>query len=213
MLQKPELSLLLAQAIKLEDRSSDPLRQYFATSQEGVRSASVMILLARSQVGWSVLITKRTETVDQHKGQYAFPGGAHDLQDGNSSHTALRETEEEMGIPRQMMEVVGTLPDFRSTSGFQVTPVIALATETAERLPMDLNPHEIALAEWIPLKQLRKPEVYSQEKIRFGGVSYPTHVYLLEGSQGPHRVWGLTAALLKNFLDRLVQVVRTEQDL
>ena len=101
-------------------RPDSPL---LATSRE----AAVMVLFANSERGLSVLLTRRSEDVETHKGQMAFPGGSCDPEDERSLETtALRETEEEVGIPRALVRTLGRLPELVTTTGFRVTPVIAL---------------------------------------------------------------------------------------
>jgi 8-oxo-dGTP pyrophosphatase MutT (NUDIX family) len=164
-------------------------------------AAAVCVLLTR-EADPCVLLTVRTDRVETHKGQIAFPGGARDEGDADAVVTALRETEEEMGIPRAQVQVVGRLPDLRTSTGFRVTPVVGILPGPAREQALLPNPEEIAAHFWAPLSVLRQPSTYRRESIRLGAVSYPIHVYQV----GAHRVWGVTGAILKNLLDRLEQL-------
>ncbi len=168
--------------------------------------AGVLVLLA--EVGpdtLSVLLTRRTESVERHKGQIAFPGGVRDPEDeagGGIVRTALRETEEEVGIPSTAVEVLGRLPELSTTTGFVVTPVVAVLEQPCPSDRLVVNPAEIAEAFWVSLRELQSPEVYREEKFQFAGREWPIDVF----QAGPRRIWGATASILRNLLDRLERV-------
>ncbi|MBY0470265.1 CoA pyrophosphatase [bacterium] len=156
-----------------------------------------------------VLLTQRTDTVEKHKGQIAFPGGMLDPEDvehGGLVATALRETEEEVGISRELVRVHGILPDFPTTTGFVVTPVLSTLKQPPEQVLMTLNSFEIADTFWVSLEELKRPGVYSTEIYEARGKQYPIHVFNVEAG-GERRIWGATGAILKNILDRLEAVV------
>jgi 8-oxo-dGTP pyrophosphatase MutT (NUDIX family) len=203
------LDQLLRSALKL------PGPEYFRTripkpSLPGLgtvyRSAAVLVLF-RNPEDPELLLTVRTDTVETHKGQIAFPGGAcdpEDYQDCGVVTAALRETEEEVGIPRSNIEVLGTLPDLWTPSGFDITPVVGLVRGAVS---IQANASEIAEWFWAPLEALRAHGTYRQEihQADFGAkgqFEYPIHIYQLGG----YRVWGATAAIIKNLLDRLKTV-------
>jgi 8-oxo-dGTP pyrophosphatase MutT (NUDIX family) len=178
-----------------------------AFADVGSQAAAVLLLLKpMGTEDAEILLTRRTEKVDHHKGQIAFPGGRTDPEDQDSQFvhltartTALRETEEEVGIPRSRIEVVGELPPLLTVTRFTVIPVVGLLRDPAEPLAMEPNDHEIDEIFWARISFLRNPGVYRLEQTEFGGRSYPTHVYQV----GQHRVWGATGAMLHNFLQRL----------
>ena len=91
-------------------------------------TAAVLLPLVVHANGMSLLLTRRTAHLHDHAGQISFPGGRVDPQDANVVATALRETEEEIGLSRRHIEVIGALPDYLTGTGFQVAPVVALVT-------------------------------------------------------------------------------------
>jgi 8-oxo-dGTP pyrophosphatase MutT (NUDIX family) len=145
-----------------------------------------------------LLMTRRTETVEKHKGQMAFPGGAGDSEE-DSIQTALRETHEEVGISPDHVTVLGALPPLWTPTGFWITPVVGLLKTHIDETRLSSSVEEIAEAFWIPLSTLQKTDVYSREFIERGQIQYVTHVYQV----GPYRIWGATGAMIKNLLDRL----------
>lgn len=165
--------------------------------------AAVLALFAEYQGEIAVLMTRRTEKVETHKGQMAFPGGHCEPDElcgpEGQRLTALRETEEEVGIPRARVRVVGELPGIWTVTGYWVTPVAGVLEVPAESLRLANDPHEIAEAFWIPLRILAAPETYRREFLTIGAVNYPIHVYQV----GEHRIWGATGSMIKNLLDRL----------
>jgi 8-oxo-dGTP pyrophosphatase MutT (NUDIX family) len=167
-------------------------------------AASVLLLLSLPETGDAieVLVTRRTDRVETHKGQYALPGGVRDEEDADDVATALRENEEEMGIARDRVDAVGALPGIWTPTGFHVTPVVGLLREPRERVEILPNPHEIDGWFWCALDRLAHPEVYRQEEreITVDGrvVRVPMDVFQV----GEHRIWGMTAAVLKNFIGR-----------
>lgn len=174
----------------------------------GGRPASVLILCARRETRDSIeiLITRRTENVETHKGQYALPGGMRDEEDLSDQATALRETEEEMGIRPSDIEVMGALPSLWTPTGFHVTPVVGLLRVPLEKVAVVPNPEEIDIWFWCPVDQLRDKKNYRVEARSFTHegkeVTVPVDVYQIND----HRIWGVTGAMLKNFLGRLEAV-------
>jgi 8-oxo-dGTP pyrophosphatase MutT (NUDIX family) len=192
----------LAAAVALAEPAYDERRRL-----TGGKPAAVLMLFGVSAASPSeqqLLVTRRTDSVGAHKGQMAFPGGTCEPQELSAGDqgmigAALRETQEEVGIPVTAVAPVGRLPELTTITQFRVTPVVGMLREPIEEFPLKLNPDEIAQAFWVRLSQLREPGVYRTEYIRVGPVNYPVHVYQV----GEHRIWGATAAMIKNLLDRL----------
>jgi 8-oxo-dGTP pyrophosphatase MutT (NUDIX family) len=176
----------------------------FRPLNEG-RPAAVLLLggVRDSDGGLEILITRRTESLETHKGQYALPGGMRDSPEEPDETTALRETEEEVGVPRDAVEVFGKLPRIWTPSGFQVTPVVGLLRTPIDAIDVRPNPAEIDFWFWCRLEQLRESGVYATESrtITHQGISrtVPVDVYQV----GEHRIWGATGAMLRNFIARL----------
>jgi 8-oxo-dGTP pyrophosphatase MutT (NUDIX family) len=155
--------------------------------------------------GVSLLVTRRTDTIQSHQGQMAFPGGrceADELERADLVSTALRETEEEVGISRHLVQVVGTLPELTTVTNYRVTPVVGLIETPLEEVILRPEPSEVAEVLWVPWSVLTHPSTYQKEMIRRGDVQFPTHVYTVEG----RRIWGATGAMIKNLLDRFERI-------
>jgi 8-oxo-dGTP pyrophosphatase MutT (NUDIX family) len=150
--------------------------------------------------GPAVLITRRTDQVDTHKGQMAFPGGRRDPEDRDAVTTALREAREEVGLDPEHLRVLGSMPELPTVTGFLVTPVVAMLEPPLASLSLRAEPSEIDVMLWVGLDHLRA--AYRRESLEHGGVRYPIDVFEVHG----HRIWGVTGTLLKNLLDRIARV-------
>lgn len=175
-------------------------------------TAAVLAVFAkRAQVeadnpsGVSLLVTRRTESLQSHQGQMAFPGGRtepDELSSGNLVGTALRETEEEVGISRHLVRVVGALPEMTTVTNYRVTPFVGILESPLEEVTLAPAPDEVAEVIWIPWSVLVHASTYQKEMIRRGDIQFPTHVYTVEG----RRIWGATGAMIKNLLDRFERI-------
>ena len=92
------------------------------------RPASVLVPLVNRPAGVTVLLTQRTEDMPSHAGQVAFPGGRRQDDDADAIATALRETEEEVGVARSFVDVVGSVDLYRTGTGFEITPVVGIVS-------------------------------------------------------------------------------------
>ena len=162
--------------------------------------AAVLISIASGIDGPSVLITRRTQQVETHKGQMAFPGGHRDPEDQDAIATALREAHEEVGLDPEWVRVIGQLPELPTVTGFLVTPVVGWVARETDQIALTPAPFEIDGMFWIPMTRLW--QVYRRESIEHGGLRYPIDVFEVDG----HRIWGVTGTLLKNLLDRITRV-------
>jgi 8-oxo-dGTP pyrophosphatase MutT (NUDIX family) len=161
-------------------------------------SASVLVALIQREQGVTVLLTQRTSHLRDHAGQISFPGGRAEVSDADAIDTALRETEEEVGLARRHVEVIGTLPLYRTVTNYDVTPIVALV-----RPPFDLaiDAHEVAEAFEVPLAFLMTPAHHHRHVFEFEGgrrefLSMP---WPRPDGQGDYFIWGATAAMLRNF--------------
>jgi 8-oxo-dGTP pyrophosphatase MutT (NUDIX family) len=196
-----DLRARLAHLLELEHPYS------YRSPKSGI-PASVLLLLSAGEAcsgdepTVEFLLTRRTEHVDKHKGQYALPGGIQDPEDADVIAAALRENEEEMGIPRDAVEAIGCLPPLWTPTGFLVTPVLGMLRQPREHVRVQPNDAEIDVWFWCDLLRLNAPGIYRAEEreIVFEGKSIRAPIDVFEFDT--HRVWGVTGAILKNFMER-----------
>jgi 8-oxo-dGTP pyrophosphatase MutT (NUDIX family) len=162
---------------------------------DGQRRAAVLIpLYVREGALWIVL-TRRTETVEHHRGQISFPGGAEEDADATPLQTALRETQEELGVEAEDVRYLGSLSPLTTVTDFYVEPFVG-----AIPYPYVFRPAEAEIAEVVevPVAPLLDPRAL--ERRAFPGRDEPVLFY----HHGSHVIWGATARMLKELLDCLV---------
>ena len=146
---------------------------------------------------WHVLLTKRADRVKHHKGQISFPGGVVDETDEDMVTTALRETYEEIGIPRGDVEILGQLDDaFTVSSGYLITPIVA---HIAYPYPFSVNEDEIEEIIEVPLEAFLEEDRWVEETYSNGNRTVQSHRFEYEGKV----IWGATARIMRQFLDVL----------
>lgn len=158
--------------------------------------AAVLFPIVLRDDGHTVLLTQRTAHLRDHAGQISFPGGRVEAHDQSPVDTALRETEEEIGLSRERVEIVGFLPEYRTGTGFRVTPVVALV-----RPPFDLQPDPFEVAEIfeVPLAFLIDPANHQQHSLHYRGAL--RHYFAMP--YGDHFIWGATAGMIRSLSERL----------
>ena len=153
-------------------------------------AAAVLIpIVAHPQL--TVLFTQRTTQLKSHSGQVSFPGGRAEPGDASAEFTALRETEEEIGLAPARIEILGRLPDYRTRTGFRVTPVVGLVTPPLELAP---DPREVAEVFEVPLDFLRDERNCQRRTREFQGQQVGYYVF----EYGHRVIWGATAGILVN---------------
>jgi 8-oxo-dGTP pyrophosphatase MutT (NUDIX family) len=158
-----------------------------------LRRACVLIPLIRSRDAWSLLLTLRADNMASHSGQVAFPGGS--VEEGESlSDAAIREAEEEVGIPRRDVELIGRLDDLITNSGFLVAPFVGVIHEPIEYVVQE---SEVAGVFEVPVDALLDPAKPEVRYVAFRDRKYPAYFY----AHGQYEIWGLTGRMLKEFLD------------
>ena len=160
-------------------------------------AASVLIPLVQRADGLHVLLTQRSAHLRDHAGQISFPGGRAEPFDTDAVATALRETEEEVGLARKHVEVIGQLPLYTTVTAYIITPVVALVHPP---FTLTLDATEVDEAFEVPLRHLMTPQNHRRHSFTFEGgqrqfLSMPWHPV---GRADEHFIWGATAAMLRN---------------
>jgi 8-oxo-dGTP pyrophosphatase MutT (NUDIX family) len=159
-------------------------------------AAAVLIPVVAHAHELSVLFTQRTTHLRSHSGQVAFPGGRAEPGDASAEFTALREAEEEIGLRAESVEVLARLPDYRTRTGYVVTPVIGLLTPPLALTP---DPNEVAEIFEVPLAFLLDERNRQRRTREFQGQTVGYYVFEYQGRV----IWGATAGMLVN-LNRML---------
>ncbi len=165
--------------------------------------AAVLLLLDPGDPALPLLFIERGPDLRNHPGQIAFPGGGYEAADGHLGAAALRETEEELGIPADAVELIGSLPPRRThASQFLLTPFVGL-----QHRPVRLRPNPGEIADWfrVPLGELLQGHPPSTREVTREGEVVTIYSY----QHGPHTIWGITAGILHTLLERLAPAPRT----
>ena len=166
------------------------------------RQAAVLLPLYQSGVGPHLILTKRTEEVPTHKGQIAFPGGGFEEGDGDLLATALRETQEEIGLEPGAVEIIGTLDDTVTvTSRHVVRPFVGFVPHP---YPYHLDPFEIDRLIHLPILPLLSGAPFREEIWERDGQPVVVYFYEYDGDT----IWGLTARILKQFMETVGRPLR-----
>ncbi|MEK7695972.1 MAG: CoA pyrophosphatase [Pseudomonadota bacterium] len=177
-----------------EPELTDESRVYDRT--RGLREAAVLVPLVERSDGLTVLLTQRNANLNAHAGQISFPGGGQETYDANRIATALRETEEEIGLTRNYVEVLGSLPDYITGTGYHVSPVVGLVHSG---FTLRADEREVADIFEVPLAFLMDPALHERRLFRWEGGERMFYAmpYPREGV-GQRFIWGATAGMLRN---------------
>ena len=159
-----------------------------AGASGGLIPAAVLFPLLERRSGLSVLLTRRSSALKHHGGQVSFPGGRMEQEDSDILHTALRETEEEIGIPMAHVRVAGPLSTMPTITGYAVTPIVGFVPGDVR---LTLDPVEVQTAFEVPLGFFLDAGNETRTERVIEGVPVP----LIEFSYGGERIWGATAAM------------------
>lgn len=169
----------------------DPLDRHVVAVPAGVRivEAAVMVPLVNRPTGVHVLLTQRTAHLSDHASQISFPGGRVEAQDASREETALRETEEEIGLSREHVTVLGRLEDYEIPTGFRVTPVVGWVEPP---FALALDAFEVAAVFEVPLEHFTELSRFQRRDYFFRG----RHRHYLAIPHEGRYIWGATAAML-----------------
>ena len=172
-------------------------------TQEGAKHAAVLIPIVAVPEP-TLIFTVRTETVSSHKGQISFPGGAIDPDDVDAKAGALREAREEIGLDPATVRVLGELDTFPTfVSGYVVSPFVGWLDERPE---LTRNPGEVAEILHVPVAELVE-DIRNEAGFEHAGRTYPTEAWIWN----ERVIWGVTARIIRQFLERLAAAGLTEQ--
>jgi 8-oxo-dGTP pyrophosphatase MutT (NUDIX family) len=168
-------------------------------SEQALRCAAVLIPLARRQDDWQLVLTRRTETVDEHKGQVSFPGGACEADETAPEQTALREAGEEIGLKPEDVRLLGRLNDIVTITAYRITPVVGTIPWPYR---LRLARAEVGRAFTIPLSWLADRRNWDERPALPDGTPRPFPVITYHPYDG-EVLWGASARITLNFLSVL----------
>ncbi|MFN2198586.1 MAG: NUDIX hydrolase [Anaerolineales bacterium] len=181
-----------------QEKIEDPFPWEYITEEP--RAAAVLIPFVQEPEGWHILFIRRTQIEgDMHSGQVAFPGGAADPDDDDAIDTAIRETQEEIGVLPHTVNIIGTLGQMRTISNYVITPVVGILEWPALLVPA---PSEVSRIFTIPLHWLADPSnrITTQRKLPTTGQTVPV-IYFKE--YDGETLWGASARMMMALLDTL----------
>lgn len=161
-----------------------------------LRDAAVLIPIYVTPTDTRMILTKRSSKLKHHAGQIAFPGGKVDPEDADHFAAALREADEEIGLPRDAVDILGTLPSHETVTGFRVTPVVGLITHEFVARPEAGEVDEVFS---VPLSHVISPQNFIIEGRMWQGTKRRYYTVPF----GPYYIWGATARMLRGFADRM----------
>ncbi|HUQ29639.1 MAG TPA: CoA pyrophosphatase [Usitatibacter sp.] len=190
---RAEIVSRLASSPPIEELlTSDDLERQHEISKNGSKPAAVLLLVVNHPGDPTVVFTQRTAHLADHAGQISFPGGRCDEGDCDAEDTALREAEEEVGISRDRIEILGRLPEYHTSTGYRVTPVVAWAEPPLTYRP---DPHEVADVFEVPLAFLLDSANHRYESAFYKGRMRKYWAMPF----GERFIWGATAGMLVTF--------------
>jgi 8-oxo-dGTP pyrophosphatase MutT (NUDIX family) len=178
----------LRSVLSRQAANAEPIVEIWA-EQRNLVAASVLFPIVLHESGPTVLLTQRTEHLRDHPGQISFPGGSVEASDASPEYTALRETKEEIGLASRHIEIVGFLPEYRTGTGYRITPVVGFLTPPFELRP---DPSEVAEIFEVPLSFLLNPANHQRHSREYMGKT--RHFFAIP--HGRHFIWGATAGII-----------------
>ncbi|MFP5441929.1 MAG: CoA pyrophosphatase [Gammaproteobacteria bacterium] len=176
------------------DQLIDRLRHHQpAMPDQASAEASVLVPVTNDREP-RIILTRRALTMNSHAGEVAFPGGKKDAQEPDLLVTALRESEEEIGLPRDAVRLLGRLGTLQSRAGIRVTPWVGLVPPD---VPLIANPQELDAIFQVPIAFFRGTPMQADHVIRWQGGEYVMPTWRYDG----HMIWGLTAYIIVDLLN------------
>jgi 8-oxo-dGTP pyrophosphatase MutT (NUDIX family) len=185
-----------AAALRQATRGDHDLNPGWTPPSTELRPAAVLVPLIDRADGMSVLLTQRTAHLSAHAGQISFPGGRIEATDRDATEAALRETEEEVGLTRDHVTMIGRLDTYVTGTGFEVTPMVGIVSVP---FPLSLDPFEVAEAFEVPLSFVLDP---SNHRRMTRALDQRTRVFFVLEYENRY-IWGATAGMLVNLAEVL----------
>jgi 8-oxo-dGTP pyrophosphatase MutT (NUDIX family) len=185
-----------AAAFRQAIRGDHDLNPGLTPPSTALRPAAVLVPLVDHPSGMSVLLTQRTPHLTAHAGQISFPGGSIDPGDADAVAAALREAEEEIGLPRERVSVIGRLDTYVTGTGFEIAPIVGIV---APPLAVSIDPFEVAEAFEVPLAFILDPGNHQRVERQSADSRRWFFVLPYEG----RNIWGATAGILVNLAEVL----------
>jgi 8-oxo-dGTP pyrophosphatase MutT (NUDIX family) len=192
----PEEAALFRQVLRADHDLIPGLDPNVTPPSTALRPAAVLVPLIDHAGGMSVLLTQRTAHLSAHAGQIAFPGGRIEAHDPDAIAAALRETEEEVGLPRERVSVIGRLDTYVTGTGFEITPIVGIV---APPFALAIDPYEVAEAFEVPLAFILDRRNHQRIERAVGARRRCFFVLPFEG----RNIWGATAGILVNLAEAL----------
>jgi 8-oxo-dGTP pyrophosphatase MutT (NUDIX family) len=183
-----------AAALREATRGDHDLNPGMTPPSTALRAAAVLVPLIDRPDGMSVLLTQRTPHLSAHAGQISFPGGRIEESDADATEAALRETEEEIGLTRGHIRVIGRLDTYVTGTGFEITPIVGIVKIP---FPLTIDPFEVAAAFEVPLSFVLDPSNHRRMTREFEQRKRVFFVLPFEN----RNIWGATAGILVNLAE------------
>lgn len=180
-------------------RGDHDLNPEMYEAADKLTAAAVLVPIVARPEGATILLTKRTAHLHDHAGQISFPGGRVDPGDDGPASTALRETEEEIGLARSHINLIGQLDTYVTRTGFEIAPIVGLVTPPFE---LKLDDFEVAEAFEVPLGFILNPASQQRQSRMFRGALRHFYVFPYDD----YYIWGATAGMLVNLTEVLGDV-------
>jgi 8-oxo-dGTP pyrophosphatase MutT (NUDIX family) len=161
-----------------------------------LRAAAVLVPIVDRPEGMTVLLTKRTAHLNDHAGQISFPGGRAEPEDPDAIATALREAEEEIGLNRDFVEIIGRLDTYITGTRYSVTPIVGIVRPG---FTLTIDPYEVAEAFEVPLAFLLDEKNHTRHSREYDGGQ--RHFWAMPYND--YYIWGATAGMLRNLFNRV----------
>jgi 8-oxo-dGTP pyrophosphatase MutT (NUDIX family) len=185
-----------AAALRQATRGDHDLNPGMTPPSTALRPAAVLVPLVDRAEGMSVLLTQRTAHLSAHAGQISFPGGRIEPEDPDAVAAALRETEEEIGLPREHVTLIGRLDTYVTGTGFEITPVVGIVDAP---FALTIDPFEVAEVFEVPLSFVLDPGNHRRTEREF---EERRRVFFVLPYQN-RNIWGATAGMLVNLAEVL----------